>query len=122
MVHELARDRPQKESVYSCTNCHSVDRIARSRHNAEEWLQVFVRMASYANMTTDAHPQKRVTAPNPGRFGAEIKNLAAYLATVNLSATPEWTYEFKTLPRIKGRGNRADRHRIFPAARADPAA
>src|SRR6476469_3219658 len=57
----------QKEAVYSCTNCHSVDRIARSRHNAEESLQVFVRMASYANMTTDAHPQKRVTAPNPGR-------------------------------------------------------
>ena len=28
----------QKESVYSCTNCHAVDRIVRSRHNAEEWL------------------------------------------------------------------------------------
>ena len=111
----------QKEAVYSCTNCHSVDRIARSRHNAEEWLQVFVRMASYANMTTDAHPQKRVTAPNPGRFGAEIRNLAAYLATVNLSATPEWTYEFKTLPRIKGRGNRAIVTEYFlPRAQIQP--
>jgi virginiamycin B lyase len=111
----------QKESVYSCTNCHSVDRIARSKHNAEEWLQVFVRMASYANMTTDAHPQKRVTAPNPSRFGAEIMNLAAYLATVNLSATPEWTYEFKTLPRIKGRGNRAIVTEYFlPRAQIQP--
>jgi len=97
----------QKESVYSCTNCHSVERIARSTHNAEEWLQVFVRMASYANMTTDTHIQKRVTAPNPGRFGAEIKNTAAYLASVNFSKSPEWSYELKTLPRIKGRGNRA---------------
>ena len=111
----------QKEAVYSCTNCHSVDRIARSRHNTEEWLQVFVRMASYANMTTDAHPQKRVTAPNPGRFGAEIRNLAAYLATVNLSATPEWAYEFKTLPRIKGRGNRAIVTEYFlPRAQIQP--
>jgi streptogramin lyase len=111
----------QKEAVYSCTNCHAVDRIARSRHNAEEWLQVFVRMASYANMTTDAHPQKRVTAPNPSRFGAEIKNLAAYLATVNLSATPEWTYEFKTLPRIRGRGNRAIITEYFlPRAQIQP--
>jgi virginiamycin B lyase len=111
----------QKEAVYSCTNCHSVERIARSHHNAEEWLQVFVRMASYANMTTDTHPQKRVTAPNPSRFGAEIKNLAAYLATVNLSATPEWAYEFKTLPRIKGRGNRAIVTEYFlPRARIQP--
>ena len=111
----------QKESVYSCTNCHAVDRIARSKHNADEWLQVFVRMASYANMTTDAHVQKRVTAPNPGRFGAEIKNLAAYLATVNLSATPEWTYDLKTLPRIKGRGTRAIVTEYFlPRAQIQP--
>ena len=111
----------QKEAVYSCTNCHAVDRIARSKHNAEEWLQVFVRMASYANMTTDAHIQKRVTAPNPGRFGAEIKNTAAYLATVNLSASPEWTYDLKTLPRIKGRGTRAIVTEYFlPRAQIQP--
>ncbi len=55
----------QKEAVYSCTNCHSVDRIARSRHNAEEWLQVFVRMASYANMTTDAHSRSASPRPIP---------------------------------------------------------
>ena len=111
----------QKEAVYSCTNCHSVERIARSRHTAEEWLQVFVRMASYANMTTDADIQKRVTAPNPGRFGAEIKNTAAYLATVNLSKSPEWSYELKTLPRIKGRGNGAIVTEYFlPRAQIQP--
>jgi virginiamycin B lyase len=111
----------QKESVYSCTNCHSVERIARSKHNAEEWLQVFVRMASYANMTTDTHIQKRVTAPNPGRFGAEIKNTAAYLASVNLSASPDWSYELKTLPRIKGRGTRAIvTEYLLPRAKIQP--
>jgi streptogramin lyase len=111
----------QKESVYSCTNCHSVERIARSKHNADEWLAVFVRMASYANMTTDAHPQKRVTAPNPSRFGSAIKNLAAYLATVNLSATPEWSYDLKSLPRIKGRGTRAIVTEYFlPRAQIQP--
>ena len=97
----------QKEAVYSCTNCHSVERIAKSKHDAEQFLQVFAQMAGYANMTTDTNVQKRVTEPNPGRFGAEIRNTAAYLASVNLSATPEWKYPLKTLPRIKGRGTRA---------------
>jgi streptogramin lyase len=111
----------QKEAVYSCTNCHSVERIARSQHNAEQWLAVFVRMASYANMTTDAHTQKRVTEPNPGRFGAAIKHTAAYLASVNLRASPEWSYALKTLPRIKGRGNRAVVTEYFlPRAQIQP--
>ncbi len=40
---------------------------------------------------------------------------------MNLSATPEWAYEFKTLPRIKGRGNRAIVTEYFlPRAQIQP--
>jgi streptogramin lyase len=34
------------------------------------------------------------------------RQLADYLATINLSAAPEWTYTLKTLPRPTGRGTR----------------
>ena len=83
---------------------------------------MFVRMASYANMTTDAHPQKRVTAPNPSRFGAEIKNLAAYLATVNSQRHAGMDLRVQDAAAHQGPRQPRDRHRIFPAARADPAA
>ena len=46
-------------------------------------------------------PQLRVAKTDPvTRFGAGAIKLAHYLATINLSQQPGWTYELKTMPRV----------------------
>ena len=37
----------QKRLVLDCNSCHTLERIVRSTHDAEEFEQVFLRMAGY---------------------------------------------------------------------------
>src|SRR5689334_4739270 len=61
----------QKKQLFGCTNCHTLERTLRSRHNAQEMMQVLERMAGYANQSFPLHPQRRVSPPNlVRRFGA----------------------------------------------------
>ena len=93
----------QKKQLLGCTNCHTLERTLRSTHDAEEFMGVLDRMASYANQSFPLHPQTRVSAPNlVRRFGAGTDDLAKYLATINLSSGPTWSYALKTLPRPSG--------------------
>jgi virginiamycin B lyase len=89
-----------KRALLECQSCHTVERIVRSTHTADEFVQVLNRMANYANNSTPLHPQKRVAQRTPK---ADLVRAAAnYLATINLSAGPRWPYALKTLPRPKG--------------------
>jgi virginiamycin B lyase len=93
----------QKKQLLGCTNCHTLERTLRSTHDAEEFIGVLERMASYANQSFPLHPQIRVSAPNlVRRFGAGTDDLAQYLASINLSSGPTWPYPLKTLPRPSG--------------------
>ena len=38
----------QKHFMDRCTSCHTYERIAKSSYNADEWIAVLQRMASYA--------------------------------------------------------------------------
>jgi virginiamycin B lyase len=93
----------QKRPLLECMSCHTLERIARSTHHADEWVSVLERMAGYANNTTPDRPQRRATertlAPERARKTAE------YLASINLSAGP-WTYPLKTHARPTGRATR----------------
>jgi len=93
----------QKRSLLECMSCHTLERIARSTHVANEWVSVLERMAGYTNNTTPDRPQRRAVerslAPERARKTAE------YLARINLSAGP-WTYPLKTHPRPSGRATR----------------
>ena len=91
----------QKRPLMECMSCHTLERIARSAYNAEEFVPVLERMAQYANNTIQARVQTRV-APTPVN-DALVRKLAAYLTTINLSSAPVWNYELKTLPRPHGR-------------------
>ena len=97
----------QKRPLIECMSCHSFERIARSTYDAEQFFPVLQRMAQYANNTTQARIQARVVE-RPVHDDL-IRKLAAYLATVNLSAAKtsgdkqNWPYELQTLPRPKGR-------------------
>ena len=92
----------QKTSLINCVSCHTVERIVKSTHDADEFVQVMTRMANYAQVSQPIKPQPRIEhsrAANPEKF----RKMAEWLASINLSQGP-WQYDLKTLPRVKGRG------------------
>ena len=110
-----------KNGLLNCTQCHSLEPIVRSKFTAAEWVPVINRMARYAQGSTQKRPQLR---PGSGQgnallrqslMGREgeppvqaelVQQTAEYLATINLSAGPTWSYPLKTLPRPHGAATR----------------
>jgi len=92
----------QKTALTGCTGCHTLQRILKSGHDADEFVQVMTRMAGYAPGSTPLLPQRRVQVIdpiNPERF----RKQAEWLSTINLSSVSKWEYPLKTMPRPKGR-------------------
>src|SRR5882724_1501044 len=99
----------EKRLVADCMSCHTLERIARSNHPSEEWVQIIPRMLRYAQNTTPLAPQLR-TGESTGLLVQQperLQRLADYLASVNLSESDSFGYELKTLKRISGKGTRA---------------
>ncbi len=96
----------QKKFLYGCVGCHTLERVAKSRHDAAGFQAVMKRMATYANNSHVERPQVRVQARDPMRdFGPDSDRQAGFLATLNLSAG-SWSYVPKAMPRVKGKGTR----------------
>ena len=99
----------QKASIRGCAHCHTLERVMRSRHDADAWEAVIERMGTYPPLAFPLYPQREPAErvgggpPNPEQQRVSRRRQAEYLATANLSASPQWTYSFKTLPRPKGR-------------------
>lgn len=112
--------------VVNCGFCHDMERIVRTRYTAEQWLPVISRMGIYAADNSSACGTGSAVycdAKTPGRFqaerearpveglsygGADAKDLAQYLASINLSGgKTTWDYRLKTMPRPRGKGTRA---------------
>lgn len=94
----------QKQPLLDCSGCHTMQRIVRSNHDADEFMQVFDRMAGYYNGATPLHPQRLLGGPrNPVAHTPEVMERAKYLAGINLSQASSWEYPLKTLPRPAGR-------------------
>jgi streptogramin lyase len=90
----------QKRPLIECMSCHTFERIARSKHDANAMYEVLKRMATYAINTT---PERRQLRANPRKFDEPtFRRLAAYLASINLSKGANWSYPLKTLPRPRG--------------------
>ena len=92
-----------KLQLINCVSCHTLERVVKSSHDADEFVQVVARMNGYAQVSQPIKPQRRVDqsrAANPERF----RKMAEYLATINLSSGMKHEFELKTLPRVKGRG------------------
>jgi virginiamycin B lyase len=107
----------------NCAYCHTLERVMRSTHTADEFVQLITRMQSYytdgSAVSKDSRGRGQIGMPdqvaaaeqNPiwGRepFGILKKELADYLATINLSGDrTTWPFELKTLPRPKGKSTR----------------
>ena len=97
----------QKKLTLGCISCHDLDRIARSQHSADEFMQLFERMAGYYPGATPEYPQRLVgNARRQVGQGPNARALAEFYASVNLSEDETWTYPLKTLPRPTGRATR----------------
>ena len=95
----------QKANLLNCVGCHTLERTVRSTHNADEFTQVIWRMNGYAQVSQPIKPQRRVD-PNWAGKPERYRQLAEYLATINLSSVSAWEYPLKTLPRPTGRATR----------------
>jgi len=94
----------QKRFVLACNGCHTLERIVRSTHDADEFMQVFKRMAHYYPGSTPLKPQP--LAGNAGRNvgnGPRAQQAAEWLASINLSQQDTWSWPLKTLPRLTGK-------------------
>ena len=98
----------EKRFLLNCVNCHTLERVARSRYTASAFAGVLDRMGNYVNQSTPLHPQiRKADRLYEERGDARVQTRlrqAEYLARVNLSAGETWNYAFKTLPRPKGKG------------------
>src|ERR1700674_4695845 len=107
----------------SCAYCHALERVMKSNHTADEFVDVITRMQKYytdgSAVSRDKRGRGQIGIPeqvaaadeNPiwGRepYGIPKKELAEYLATINLSGgKTTWPFELKTLPRPKGKATR----------------
>jgi len=99
----------QKISLLNCVNCHTLQRIVRSAHDANEFLQVLARMGGYANQSFPLHPQRRLAMRALEVRGDELQQArqrqAEFLSSINQSGGV-WQYELKRFPRPSGRATR----------------
>src|SRR6185437_3046849 len=101
----------QKRALLGCIGCHTLERIARSQHNADELLAVTLpRMQGYVNQSIPAHPQlrraERLMEERGDQRVAVYRAAAEYLSTINLSAGSQWNYALKAFARPTARATR----------------
>jgi streptogramin lyase len=101
----------QKGQLLNCVGCHTLERPMRSTFNADDFMNtVLPRMQAYVNQSIPAHPQLRKAErlmEERGDSRVQIYRAnAEYLASINLSARPQWNFELKTLPRPTGAATR----------------
>jgi streptogramin lyase len=101
-VMSIPGTEEQKAQLLNCTSCHTMERVMRSTHNADEWTHVVQRMMGYGAVSQPVKPQPMLDKSRSGT-PEQYRKFAEYLATINLSASDHWSYELKTLPRPTGR-------------------
>ena len=101
----------QKGQLLNCVGCHTLARPLYSKYTADEFLTIILpRMQGYVNQSMPSHPQLRRAERLREERGDQrvqvYRNAAEYLASVNLSSSPTWNFEFQTAPRPTGAATR----------------
>ncbi|HEY7216928.1 MAG TPA: carboxypeptidase regulatory-like domain-containing protein [Candidatus Binatia bacterium] len=97
----------QKNFLLGCSGCHTLERVIKANKSAEEWVQVFRRMSTYAPGSTPLKPQVTVGGVQRDRTrGVDPMEIGTWLASVNASYNSKKSFPLKTLPRPKGKATR----------------
>jgi virginiamycin B lyase len=104
-ISSMPGTEEQKSFLLNCVGCHTLERVVRSTHDVNEWMQTLNRMANYAQVSQPIKPQKRMDpewAPKPETF----RKTAEFLATINQSEVNRWEYPLKVFDRPTGRSTK----------------
>jgi len=94
----------QKRFLLNCTGCHTLERIMKSTHDADGFLEVIQRMSLYYPGSTPLKPQRLAgTATRDVERGGSGRKTAEWLASINLNQGATWTFPLKTEPRLTGK-------------------
>jgi streptogramin lyase len=97
----------QKQNFLGCIGCHTVERIARSKYNADDFVHVLKRMRNYAQGSVPGRAQVRPGGREPNEnVLKQMQSFAQYVSTINLSKVAKWEYPLKTYPRPKGKATK----------------
>ena len=91
----------EKSRLIDCMGCHTIFRVLTTHYTADQLVQIIPLMSGFAPGGVPLNPMRRLSPPrrqNP----AELRSLAEYIASINLS-TGSWKYPLKTHPRPTGR-------------------
>ena len=94
-----------KTAMLRCLDCHGLQRPLFSKENADQMAFTIERMGAHtANASPDFpffQQSASQTLSHPPTKGES--DLAAYVASINLSSGDKWPYPLKTMPRPKGK-------------------
>ncbi len=100
----------QKHNLWDCGVCHTLGRVVRSTHDADEFVPLINRMSHYSQGATPQHPQVKkgdhgsLSDDNaPIGDKSTVRAAAEWMATINLNGRDTWSYALKTFPRPKGK-------------------
>ncbi|MGH6768747.1 MAG: virginiamycin B lyase family protein [Xanthobacteraceae bacterium] len=105
-MHSMPGTEQQKKFLLNCLGCHTLERIMKSSYDAEGFIDVITRMANYYPGTTPLRPQRLAGGFQRMRDRGNVKPIAEWLATINLSQQDTWQFPLKTLPRPTGKSTK----------------
>lgn len=110
-INSLPGNDPRKSILLNCVGCHTVERIFRSKHDADEFLEITLpRMQSYVNQSIPQHFQvRRAERLMEERGDSRVqvyRTTAEYLSSINLSSRSQWNFQLEPMPRPGGRATR----------------
>ena len=95
----------EKTTMLRCLDCHGFQRPIFSKKNADEMALVVHRMSAHTANASPDFPffltDANETLAKPPTKGEA--DLAAYIATINLSKGDDWSFPLKPMPRPKGK-------------------
>src|ERR1041384_3497599 len=89
-ITSMPGDDRQKGQLLNCVGCHTLERVARSRYDADTFTKAILpRMQGYVNQSIPQHPQLRKAERLMEERGDQrvqvYRSTAEYLSTVNLA-------------------------------------
>jgi streptogramin lyase len=97
----------QKRDLVNCATCHVLALPMMSNYTAQQVKDDLIpRMADMSSQAMPTLIQKRIVRRDANRNFGNLDRLANYLASINLSASAEHKFEYKTFPRPKGEQTR----------------
>jgi streptogramin lyase len=105
-----------------CGECHTLQRLVSSTHDAAEMGKVVQRMHAHTTNAAPWHPffLQTATATMAGPPTKVEQALGAFISTINLSSADTWPYPLKTFPRPKGKATQVI-YTTYDLPRADSA-